>query len=326
MINAQSKGSVVTFENPEGPDSALSGFTLKRGSGTSLGTSCFYEEAVFCFGISPTIRNNILIKNTITGYGGGVYCFDDGCPTILNNTISENTALNAGGGISVLSGSNSTIENTILWDNVALLGPEILIEGEYEPCTLTLALSDVEGMLSSIHVGPKCRVTLGPGMIDADPRFIDPLGGDLHIAYTSPCRDSGNNASVVEPTDVDGDPRIIHTQVDIGADEFHRHLYWKGDATPGGSVILRFIDVPKTAPVILWVGSGVMDPPIHLKNFGDWHLTFPLLFEGQLGSIPGPDGLLPLPHTISMNTTPLTLPMQALSGSMLTNPCVMKIE
>jgi hypothetical protein len=113
----------------------------------------------------------------------------------------------------------------------------------------------------------------------------------------------------------------------MGADEFYTHLYYQGDATPGGTIWLKFVDTPATSPVILWLGSSLLDPPVHLKNYGDWYLGFPILFEAGFGSIPGPDGVLALPILIPANIpTPLSLPLQALSGSKLTNPCELKIE
>jgi hypothetical protein len=71
----------------------------------------------------------------------------------------------------------------------------------------------------------------------------------------------------------------------------------------------------------------VIDPPIHLKSYGDWYLEFPILFEAGLGSIPGPDGVLNLGISIPYNVpAPLDLPLQALIGSGLTNLCLLEIE
>lgn len=102
---------------------------------------------------------------------------------------------------------------------------------------------------------------------------------------------------------------------------------WTGDAISGGSIKLKFIDIPNTSPVILWLGSGVLDPPVYFKKLGDWYLQYPLLFEAGFGSIPGPDGLLELSITVpGTYPAPLTLPLQALDGSTLTNLCVIVIE
>jgi predicted outer membrane repeat protein len=68
----------------------------------------------------------------------------------------------------------------------------------------------------------------GLGNFDADPQFLAPLAPDLHLAFTSPCVDAGDPAFVASgeglgcggPTaDIDGQPRIQHGRVDVGADE-----------------------------------------------------------------------------------------------------------
>ena len=48
--------------------------------------------------------------------------------------------------------------------------------------------------------------------------------------------------------------------VDMGADEFHCHLYWVGDAVPGVTVQGKLVGEPGTSQVGLWLGSGVLDP------------------------------------------------------------------
>ncbi|MFH1999991.1 MAG: hypothetical protein ABIK28_09930 [Planctomycetota bacterium] len=48
----------------------------------------------------------------------------------------------------------------------------------------------------------------------------------------------------------------------MGADEFYPHLYCTGDFMPGGSIEGKFVGLPDTWPVGLFVGSGIMDPPM----------------------------------------------------------------
>ena len=50
----------------------------------------------------------------------------------------------------------------------------------------------------------------GPGMIDADPLFVDAAttNGDLHLRIGSPCVDAGDNgAPGLEGTSFEGDDR-----------------------------------------------------------------------------------------------------------------------
>ena len=67
----------------------------------------------------------------------------------------------------------------------------------------------------------------GEGSIDLDPRFVDPGGGDFHLAPDSPCIDAGSNlAQSLPEVDFEGDARILNGDgdgtsiVDMGVDEF----------------------------------------------------------------------------------------------------------
>ncbi len=63
----------------------------------------------------------------------------------------------------------------------------------------------------------------GPGVqIGPDPLFLDTLHGDFHLHPCSPAWNAGDNASTLAQgltTDLDGRPRIVDGQVDIGAYE-----------------------------------------------------------------------------------------------------------
>lgn len=275
------------------------------------------------------VRNNIIMGNLATEYGGaGIHCW--ACrPNITNNTIYGNKVLTpygVGGGIYCYY-SSLTITNTILWNNYAGKGPEIGMESFVGTNTVRIQYSDVRGREASVYMDPGLTLIWGPGMIDDDPLFVDPFRYDFHIAFDSPCRDAGHSGAPGLPDkDFEGDPRIAHGTADMGADEFCTHLYWTGDATPGGSVELKLVGLPGTTPVQLWLGSGVLDPPWTTK-YGDWYLQFPLLAQAGLGSIPSPGGVLVLPFIIPPSTpTPLPLPLQAGVGLELTNLSVLEVK
>jgi hypothetical protein len=162
-------------------------------------------------------------------------------------------------------------------------------------------------------------------MIDADPLFVDSANNDFHLTYPSPCKDTGNNSAVTEPYDFEGDPRIAYRTVDMGADEFYTHLYWTGDATPGGNVELKFVGLPGTTPVDLFFGTGVLDPPWKTK-WGDWYLIFPIIGPITMPSIPA-TGVSIVPGTIpGIFPSPVSIPMQSLIGAELTNLCVLEVN
>ena len=53
-----------------------------------------------------------------------------------------------------------------------------------------------------------------------DPAFKDPATNDYHIRFASAARDAGTSAFVTTTQDIDGDPRVIGSAPDIGADEY----------------------------------------------------------------------------------------------------------
>jgi len=279
------------------------------------------------------MENNTFFNNKSIYDGGGI-SFYNASVLLINNTFYSNIADRYGGGMGICEGSSIVFENVIMWGDAAIsLGDEIAITDEggiFGPSDIWLSNSDVAGGQSKIEIdiySPGATVNWGYGMIDSDPHFADPLNGDLHLTFSSPCKDTGNNKAVTKFYDFEGDPRIANGLVDMGADEFYTHLYYTGDATPGSNIDLKFIDTPNTSPVILWLGSGVLNSPIHLNKYGDWYLQFPILMEIPLGAIPTPDGVLQFTGTIPVGlTTPLELNLQAVIGSRLTNLCVIEVN
>jgi hypothetical protein len=102
------------------------------------------------------------------------------------------------------------VVDSIVWNNVASSGegPQIYLVGDsdFEPGSLHIRYSDVEGGESLVYLsGVYATLYWGPGMIDADPLFMDPVNGDYHLRQAScqmmpwrsqnPCVDAGDPAS-----------------------------------------------------------------------------------------------------------------------------------
>jgi len=118
VIDGDSLGSVVTFENGEDGAAVILGFTVQNGRAD-------YGGGIHCFGnSSPTITNNSITDNTADHRGGGIYCANNSSPTVIGNTITGNTALVAcGGGILCIYSSSPTITgNTITGNTTDSLG------------------------------------------------------------------------------------------------------------------------------------------------------------------------------------------------------------
>jgi hypothetical protein len=272
------------------------------------------------------VSNNVLFANTSWHKGGGLYCHE-AIVVITNNTFFKNEAT-YGGGICCV-GTWALVANTILWDNQAPTGKEILLGDDYGPSSLFIHHSNIEGGQASIDIlEGGGAYHWGLGMLVSDPLFVGSSEHDVHLTFNSPCRGSGdNNATGIPDLDFEGDPRIFQGTVDIGADEFHAHLYLAGDYYPGGSITGILAGLPGTWPVGLLLGSGLLDPPV-FTPWGTFHLA-PPWFILTLPPIPA-DGVLVIPATIpSSPAAPYDLPMQALIGlgpEALTNLEVLQVR
>jgi hypothetical protein len=123
--NHPDAASCVLFVSGECSDAVLQGFTLINGAGTIRtepnGTSWREGGGIMIRGSSPTIRNNLILKNAVldtTGVtstgGGGISCVESN-PNILNNIIALNQARYAAGIMGYRSGI--VLRNNIICQN-----------------------------------------------------------------------------------------------------------------------------------------------------------------------------------------------------------------
>jgi hypothetical protein len=114
VIDGNQSGSVVSFVNGESPDTILDGFTITNGSGRTDFEGKISGGGVFSQSNSPTILNNIIMGNKVSGSGGGIQSVSSKS-RISNNIIVGNTAGIYGGGIdcchSLLDCTNNIIAN-----------------------------------------------------------------------------------------------------------------------------------------------------------------------------------------------------------------------
>ena len=342
IIDGGQLDSVVRIIDSEGPDTILDGFTVTNGL------------ADFGGGIQATsfarFSNNIIKNNGARksggGFGGNYYT-----GTIHNCIVHDNWAGSTGGGLSFVLGV-PRLTNCIIYFNEADYGGGINAGGytvpEVNHCTVcgnrafinggggNMGGTSVSNSIFWYNIAPSnpqlagfatnycCvegGVVGGTGNIDEIPDFVNPAKGDFHLTHDSPCRNSGNNLYSYPEHDMEGDPRISDGFADIGADEFHRHFYWVGDAVPGGTVQGKIVGDPGTAQVGMWLGSGVLDPPMSTP-FGLWYLDFPILGFFILSPIPA-NGIEALPAFVLPGSipAPYDLPLQAIVGNELTNLC-----
>jgi hypothetical protein len=130
--------------------------------------------------------------NSAIAVGGGA----------LSGTLNNCTVVNnSGGGV----GGFATLNNSIVYYNTPSNYREGYSSAQYFYFCCTTPLPDF---------------LYGTRNITNAPAFIDLVNGNLHLQSNSPCINSGNDAYITTTIDLDGNPRIKGSTVDIGAYEY----------------------------------------------------------------------------------------------------------
>ncbi|MHC4544496.1 MAG: right-handed parallel beta-helix repeat-containing protein, partial [Planctomycetota bacterium] len=163
-----------------------------------------------------TFKNCLFIGNKSVEDGGGLFNHET-TAELSHCTFYANLAGGRGGGIAQ-SEDSPTMTNCILWANNDSYGtnPYAQIEG-FDPSIINY--NCIQGWSGDLG---------GIGNIGDDPLFVDADGIDnivgtdddnLRLLLGSPCIDAGDNSVVWVTTDLDGNPRIRGSAVDMGAYE-----------------------------------------------------------------------------------------------------------
>ena len=213
-------------------------------------------------GVGSVVRNCRIVGNLATTVGGGVFIWHPG--TLQNCLIADNAATNSAGGVWVDSGNlgaganivnctiagnkapsygglsfiyaGATIKNSIIWGNTGGNGNG----GSYTYCATTPLPS-------------------GTGNTTNNPLFAD---SDYRLSAGSPCIDAGANSYVNGATDLDGNPRIANSRVDMGAYENGYYTLTVNDGSGSsnlyvtGQLVMIAADAPATGKAFdRWTGD-----------------------------------------------------------------------
>ncbi|MEO6670666.1 MAG: right-handed parallel beta-helix repeat-containing protein [Ferruginibacter sp.] len=250
VISGNANGFSFITSNSTTLEQQYGGAMFIRSSSPLVSNCKFSNNTAYAAGAlrlnssATTIANCIITGNTSTNsVGGGIYLNSSSSSFITNCTIAGNRAYE-GGGIAIQS-SNNAVSNTIVWGNIAT-GPLLSHNIYIQSSTPIISYSDIEGGYA--------------GNINADPLFVNPqlasaaptILGDYHLQRCSPAINSGNNTGVTA-ADLDGNPRIFNTTVDIGAYEVQYAL-----ASTSGIV---YVDATKNGDGKTWATA--------VPEFGD---------------------------------------------------------
>jgi hypothetical protein len=199
--------------------------------------SAFGGGGMFNGDSSPAVTNCSFTGNSaINGRGGGLSNAGSS-PTITNCNFNANTA-DVGGAVGEIpaggSPSNPMLRSCVLWGD----SPDEIFEEAGSQATVSYSV--VQGGFA------------GVGNSSADPKFVDPVNGDVRLQPGSPCIDAADNTAVPAgtTTDLDGAPRFVDDPdspdrgnggppvVDMGAYEFQPATTcpWDCESVPDGTV------------------------------------------------------------------------------------------
>ncbi len=306
-ISIATSGQVTAISNTiSGNTAPAGGGVMVNGGTTTLVNNIISGNSASSGGgggvaVSPSASGAlVLINNLISGnsapQGGGVgistTSSTTGVPAVLiNNTIVSNSATSGTGNqvrLVIPTGSSSTtsgifVNNIIRRTSASTGSTDVAVSlgstssggsGRVPPGFASLySKATPEGLVvSHNNFFSESVVDLSTSLDStntySDPGFVDAANGDYHLTASSPLRDSGERVDGMGETDFEGDPRVLGSAPDVGADEYiperieklyppngaERH--YSGDLSQDGLLVFAWY-LPKSS-------SGVAGYNLHL--------------------------------------------------------------
>ena len=233
IIDGNSSGQVVIFENGENSTAVLCGFTITNGSAfegggiycsnsspslinlTVSGNGESFSSAFYCYFSNPNLENVTVSDNTGTGIkcvtsspslesvtvsgngGSGIECSYGSNLILVNVVVSNNEA----GGIGIVSSSNPTLLNVTITDNMATtrgtgIGGGIYLSGSCNPSleNVTITGNTATNHGGGIYLRDNCNPTFSNVTISGNTASV---GGGIYCwSNCSPYFDTENRCNI----------------------------------------------------------------------------------------------------------------------------------
>lgn len=219
-----------------------------------------------------TLNNCVLEGNSAGSQGGGAWY-----ATLTNCTVSGNRVtapVNGGSGAGVF---RCTLRNSIVQFNTNVLTDDV--ENYYQ------------GTITHSFVTP---LPAGAGNFTNNPQFVS---GSYRLSAGSPCRDSGSNALAPAGADLDGNSRIVHGFVDVGAYEYQggtEQADFDGDGMGNGDEAVAgtdFTDRSEVFEIALQVQGQIVFSTalgrLYSVEFNDDLAGIPQVWTALINNVPG---------------------------------------
>ena len=182
--------------------------------------------------VNGTASPASFVQNLIAAQYGVYWSLYNDATTVpvsfVNNTISGDL-----GAVSIYPADGASFQNNLL---IAPSNQAAMSCGFLGGTWAAFTNNDVFSYSGSAY---SCTDETGTnGNVSVDPQFVNLLDNDLHLMGGSPVIGAGTTSVVGLPNaDFDGDPRIINSKIDIGADEYRTNTVLRVS-----TYVLRYAD------------------------------------------------------------------------------------
>ena len=259
VIDGNSNGSVVMFENQEDTAAVLIGFTITNGyagGGDDWLENC--GGGIYCgLRSTPRLEHLRVIGNESENMGGGIFCYSNASPSLVNVTVSQNIAY-IGGGIYFEYESSPSLMNVTVSGNMADYAGGIYCYSKSSPS------------LANVIISGNTATTNGGGI-----QFYDSSPSLVNVTVSGNTAYNGGGIFCVG----EASPSLVNTILWNNApQEIFLSELWPGQS----SIRIAYSDVQggksgivTNGNTVYWLeGNIAADPSFLDAESGDFHLQW----------------------------------------------------